>query len=410
MKQVLSFIFIAIGITLVLLYATKHKLGNVRPALLPSKEIGSKESPLHPAERGSEGQAKGKQLNISLNLASGFQIGLFADDTDNARDLEFSPGGTLLVSSPNTRQVYALPDKNNDGIADETKVIISGADHPHGLAFHNGKLFVAEVERVVRYTWDETNLTATVDKVLFTLPANNNHSNRTLVFGKDNRMYVSVGSTCDVCFETNDWSGTIIVSDENGNNPRIFAKGQRNAPFMAMNSFTNELWATGMGRDHLGDNLPPDEINIVRENKDYGWPICYGNRVHDTQFDPTTTSGQVCKNTEAPIYEIAAHSAPLGLTFVNSEQFPVDWQGDLLVAYHGSWNRSTPIGYKVVKMNINGNTISGEEDFLSGFLPASRQGGEGSEAVGRPVDVIFDKQGNLYISDDKAGNVYIIYK
>lgn len=140
---------------------------------------------------------------------------------------------------------------------------------------------------------------------------------------------------------------------------------------------------------------------IISENGDYGWPTCYGDRIHDTDFDKNVYTEDPCLFTQSPVFKIPAHSAPLGLTFINSKQFPEDWQGDLLVAYHGSWNRSIPTGYKVVRMKVDGNAISGEEDFLTGFL-------QGNQALARPVDLIFDKAGFLYISDDKAGYIFKI--
>ncbi len=300
----------------------------------------------------------------------------FSENLVNPRDLVFSPGGTLLVSSPQSGQVLALPSK---------KVIIEGTNHVHGLAFYGDKLYIAEVNRIARYNWDEKILKASFDKELFTLPDNNNHNNRTIAFDKTGKMYVSVGSTCNVCVEKSEWSGTIIVSDWDGNNPRVFARGLRNAPFMAINPKTGELWATEMGRDFLGDNLPPDEINIIKDGKDYGWPYCYGNKIQDASFGKSTTG--TCQKTEAPIYEIPAHSAPLGLVFVN--------ENELLVAYHGSWNRSVPTGYKIVRMKLEGNKITKAEDILK---------------IGRPVDMVFDKSGNLYISDDREGKIYIVQK
>lgn len=346
--------------------------------------------------------------NIPLTLTAGFVIHTFASNLENPRDLQYSPGGTLLVSSPNLGEVVALPDKNKDGFADSKKTVITGENRPHGLAFSpDGMLYVAEVNQVVRYFWDEANLTATKDKVLFSLPENANHNNRTITFDDFGKMYVSVGSTCNVCNEKSDLSAAVLISDADGGNLEVFAKGLRNAPFIQINPKTGELWGTEMGRDNLGDNLPPDEINIIREAsepRDYGWPNCYGNKIADTSFNP----GAKCQNTQPPIYEIPAHSAPLGLTFINSNQFPDTWQGGLLVAYHGSWNRSTPIGYKVVYLNVNGNTITNSEDFITGFIPSSAT--EGSEALGRPVDLTFDKEGNLYLSDDRAGSVYIIQK
>lgn len=379
-----------------LIFFLRTYLGDFRPALLPpKKDIAEiiKEKNIQ--------RKQGKPVDFPLNLPEGFNISIFARHLSKPRDLVFSPAGTLLVSLPSRGEVVALPDKNGDGQADEKKVVLSGLNKPHGLAFYQGQLFVAEETRVVRYFWDEEELKTAIDKKLFSLPAGGRHTTRTLAFDKKGNMFVSLGSTCDVCFEDHRWLAAVIKSDKDGNNPHLFAKGLRNSVFIVVNPATDELWGTEMGRDFLGDFLPPDEINIIREGNDYGWPVCYGNKVYDKKFgyqDPA-----YCQKTQSPIYEIAAHSAPLGLVFIDSPQFPDDWQGDLLVAYHGSWNRSTPIGYKVVHMKVKGNKILGEEDFISGFLTDS-------QALGRPVDMTFDREGNLYLSDDKAGVVYLINK
>lgn len=293
-------------------------------------------------------------------------------------------------------RVLALPDRDNNGVFDESKVVAQGVI-PHGLAFYNGKLYVAELQKVVRYNWDESSLAATEDKVLFTLPANEDHNRRSIVFDKKGMMYVSVGSSCNVCKENDSRLATILQSDADGNGLHVFASGLRNAPFMAINPNSSELWATEMGRDNLGDNVPPDEINIIRAGVNYGWPKCYGAKIHDVGFD--NTNFDPCTNTVAPIYQIPAHSAPLGLAFTSSSEF-TGATGDLLVAYHGSWNRSTPSGYKVVILHVQGNSIVSSKNLITGF---------GNDTA-RPVDVIFDKSGNLYLSDDVAGAIYIIQK
>lgn len=351
----------------------------------------------------SQKQSQGTIPSIPFILPNGFTIHLFSQGLGTPRDMVFSAGGVLLVSDPSANTVTALPDKNNDGVADQKKLIIDSGNNVHGLAFYRGKLFVAEVNRIVRYSWNEEKLEATFDKLLFSLPDNTNHTNRTLAFDSVGNMYVSVGSTCNVCYEKSQFSGTVIISDSQGRDPRIFALGQRNAAFMAFHSETHELWATGMGRDNLGNNIPPDEINILHDGKNYGWPICYGNKIHDSQFDKNVYVMDPCLNTEPAMYEIPAHSAPLGLAFIQSSQFPSEWKDDLLVSYHGSWNRTIPTGYKVVHMKIKNNQIIDVTDFITGFITVG-------QTLGRPVDLIFDTEGNLYISDDKAGNIYIVQK
>lgn len=369
------------------LYKSKGAL----PVVLPPAAITPEKSP-------------GQTVNETfLTIAPNFSLRIFAAGINGARDLQFSPGGTLLVSQPPEGRVVALPDTDNDHKADREITVVSGLNRPHGLAFYQGKLFIADETSVVRYNWNEQDLSATLDKKLFDLPKGDRHFTRTLAFNSQGQLFISIGSSCDVCYESHQFLAAVIISDAEGTSPRLFAKGLRNAVFITISPQTNQLWGTEMGRDFLGDNLPPDEVNIIKDGHDYGWPLCYGNRVHDTDFDKKVYIQIVpqppCGQTEPPIYEIAAHSAPLGLQFVTSEKFPQDWQGDLFVAYHGSWNRSTPIGYKVVRINLANGKATGEEDFITGFL-------QGNQAIARPVDLIFDNLGALYISDDKGGYIF----
>lgn len=394
---------IVIGAVLILLaglvYLGFQKIGDVRPAILPATPNSV------PTSATSQPQQAGFQQvgeAVDLNLPPGFKIGLFAQNLGNARDLQFSPGGTLLVSATSVGKVYALPDKNNDGRADQVKIVLEGLARPHGLAFHQGKLFLAEETKLSRYSWDEDNQTASLDKKLLDLPKSGGHFTRSLVFKKDGTLFVTLGSTCNVCNEQQEWFAAVIVTNQDGINPRVYAKGLRNAVFIALDQ--NETpWVTEMGRDFLGDSLPPEEVNILKEGGDFGWPTCYGNKIHDTNFDKNTYIRDPCTDTVAPTFEIPAHNAPLGLAFVDSAQFPPDWQGDLLVALHGSWNRSVPDGYKVVHLNRQGDTLTSSEDFITGFL-------KGSQAVARPVDLTFDASGSLYLSDDKSGSVYKIVR
>ncbi|MBI2521119.1 MAG: PQQ-dependent sugar dehydrogenase [Bdellovibrio sp.] len=355
-KTILFLLPIILSIMAVIFW---RKVGDLRPAILPAKK---------------------DITNIRLSQ-SDFRLEIYASDITNARDLEFTTDGTLLVSSPQTGNVYTLPDR---------KIILSNLNRPHGLSFHDGQLFVAEETKVIRYNWDEKNKTATIDKKILDLPSGGRHFTRSMDFDSNGRLFISLGSTCDVCFETHPWIGTVIVTNKRGENPRVWSRGLRNAVFIKVDENTNELWGTEMGRDFLGDDLPPDEINILKEGHDYGWPVCYGNRVYDSKFGKKTSS--YCQNTTPPSYEIPAHSAPLGLVF---------YHGDLLVAYHGSWNSSVPVGYKIVRLKRKNDRIVASEDFISGFV-------DGSRVVGRPVDIELGRDGSLYISDDKRDVVYKI--
>jgi glucose/arabinose dehydrogenase len=296
-------------------------------------------------------------------------------------------------------KVIALPDINHDGIADRHVEVLTGLHRPHGLAFFGSWLFVAEENQLVRYHWDETNLKAIKDKVLFSFPSGGFHFTRTVYIDTTGKLFVSVGSSCNACKEPDPRWASVLVSDVTGAPPVVYASGLRNTVFFTPDPTTGELWGNDMGRDNLGDHLPPDELNILREGKNYGWPNCYGDKVVDTEFGQG--SQRECNGTEAPVWKYPAHVAPLGLVFIHSAQFPSDWQGDILVAEHGSWNSSTPVGYKVVHLHRQGQQVVSSDDFLTGWL-------QGSSVLGRPVDLVFNSEGTLFLSDDQDGLIYEI--
>lgn len=326
-----------------------------------------------------------------------FEIEVFAKDLIKPRTLLFDSKGNLLVSAMGEGSVYAIKPNG------EKKVLVENLFNPHGLEIKDGFLYIAETDKVSRYQYDERNLELDESELLFKLPGAGGHSTRTIKFGPDNNLYVAVGSSCNVCYEEDERRAAILKYNPQDWSYEVFAKGLRNTVFFVFNQATGQIWGGDMGRDFLGDNTPPEEINIILEGKDYGWPICYGNKIHDSNFDKNQYLKDPCFETEKPIYELPAHFAPLGITFIDSPLFPPEWQGDILHALHGSWNRSTPGGYKVVLLDVVGNTIVSDQDFMTGFL-----GDKG--VIGRPVDLVFGPDGALYLSDDKAGVVYKISK
>ena len=338
----------------------------------------------------------------SLKLPPGFNIALFAK-TESPRMLAFSPGGVLLCTSESAGAVTALPDTQHLGQAKARVTVLKDLNGPHGIAFHRGYLYVAEVTRLVRYSWDEAELRASNATLLASLPESlGEHMTRTILFANQ-KLYVSAGSSCNVCSEKDPRRAAVLEMNEDGSGSRVFASGLRNAVGLTFNERTGTVWVTENGRDWLGDDLPPDEIDdLGRNGGDFGWPFCYGNRVPDTSFGGTT---QRCESTIPPRVELQAHSAPLGLVFYSGQMFPHEYYGDLFVAFHGSWNRSVPTGYKVirVKMNERGEPLA-VEDFITGWLPPgeSRRG----KWMGRPVGLAVGPDGSLYVSDDGSGSIY----
>ncbi len=343
-----------------------------------------------------------------LKAPPGFQISVFAEETDGARMLVFSPGGVLLVSEMGDGKVVALPDPKHTGKAARTVTVLAGLNEPHGLAFYEGKLYVAENDKVQRYDWDEANLRASNPKMLTGLPGGGGHSTRTILFHGD-KMFASAGSSCNACVEKDPRRATVMQFNPDGSGQRIFAKGLRNAVGLAVNPKTDTVWATVNGRDNLGDDVPPDVIvDLGKDGGDFGWPYCYGDRVPDSNFRREGAEENPCQNVVGPKVQLQAHSAPLGLAFYEGTNFPAEYRNNIFVAFHGSWNRSVPTGYKVVRVKLDdkGQPQGGAEDFITGWLaPGETKRGRW---MGRPVGIVFGDDGTMYLSDDAAGVIYRI--
>jgi glucose/arabinose dehydrogenase len=339
-----------------------------------------------------------------LKAPAGFHISVFAEEIDGARMMVITPGGVLLVSESGEGRVVALPDPNHTGKAQRTATVLSGLNEPHGLAFYEGKLYVAENDKLRRYDWDEKYLKASNPKLLTDLPKGGGHSTRSLLF-HGGKMYVSAGSSCNVCIEKEPPRATVMEFNSDGSGRRIFVKGVRNAVGLAVNPKTDTVWVTVNGRDWLGDDLPPETIyDLGKDGGDVGWPYCYGDRVPDSNF--TKPGDDRCKSVLEPKVQMQAHSAPLGLAFYEGSQFPGEYQNNIFVAFHGSWNRTVPTGYKVVRVKLDdtGQPLGGAEDFITGWLaPGETKKGRW---MGRPVGIVFGGDGAMYLSDDAGSVIY----
>ena len=337
----------------------------------------------------------------TIRLPPGFAIELFARDLGFARFMTLDPRGTLLVSVPRAGRVLALPDDDRDGRADAVVPVVEGLDLPHGLAFHDGRLHVAETGRVVRFDYDPATR-RTVGRptvVVPDLPPRGSHWTRTIAFGPDGRLYVSVGSSCNNCEERDGRRAAIYRYHVDGGEGTPFATGLRNAVGLAVRPGTSELWATVNGRDWLGDDRPAEYVTRVEEGGFYGWPYCHWTAA-GLMPDPGLRDADRCRTVRQPTVLYQAHTAPLGLVFYTGSQFPPEYRGDLLVALHGSWNRSAPVGYKVIRVRLDGRTPVAE-DFATGWLTGPR-------SWGRPVDLVVAPDGALFLSDDALGAVYRI--
>lgn len=335
--------------------------------------------------------------DLPLKIPSGFKISIFAKNLSGARVMVIDSFGNMWVSRSSEDVVTQL-EIQNGRVVRQNDVLV-GLNNPHGLALDPDQpflLYIGEENKITRITvYSDGDYEKIAD-----LPSGGGHSTRTLLFGPGKKLYVSSGSSCNVCVEKDSRRAAIYSLNRDGSDFKKFSDGLRNSVFMTINPRTSEIWASEMGRDLLGDNIPPDEINIISEGKNYGWPYCYGKKIHDSNFDPSGEKIEFCQTTQSSQIEVPAHSAPLGLAFLKNSKLPAEYENDLLVSYHGSWNRSMPTGYKVVrhKFDQQGN-YEGVEDFIVGWLV------EGN-ALGRPVDILEGEDGKIFISDDKAGVIY----
>jgi len=336
-----------------------------------------------------------------IRLPAGFRIDIFADSVDNARSLALGANGTVFVSTRQDDKVYALVDENNDGRADRKYTVVSGLDMPNGIAFHNGSLYVAQIDKIWRLDDIENRLQQPPAPLLVydKLPGERDHGWKYIAFGPDGKLYVPIGAPCDNCddAERDPRFASICRMNPDGSGFEVFASGVRNTVGFDWHPQTRELWFTENGRDMMGDNIPPDELNKApRPGMHFGYPYCHGGNIKDPEFG----SRRPCAEFEPPVINLDAHVAALGMKFYTGSMFPAAYRNQVFIAEHGSWNRSQPIGYRVMLVRRDGERYR-YEPFATGWL-------KNGKAWGRPVDVLQLKDGSLLVSDDFAGAVYRI--
>jgi len=346
--------------------------------------------------------AAAKELPLhTLNLPPGFSIGLYADDVPNARAMALSPSGVVFVGSRRAGRVYAVVDRDGDHRAETVYTLAYGLNLPTGVAYRDGSLYVAEVSRVLRFDDIEARLERPPRPavVIDTLPNDRHHGWKFIAFGPDGLMYVPVGAPCNVCERNDDPRySAILRMRADGTHLEPYAHGVRNSVGFDWHPETRELWFTDNGRDMLGDNLPADELNHAPQpGLHFGFPYCHEGEVPD----PVYGSIRPCADFEPPVVKLGPHVAALGMRFYTGSMFPETYRHQVFVAQHGSWNRTSPIGYRVMRVKLAGNQAEEYEVFVDGWL-------RGAQAWGRPVDVLVMPDGALLVSDDRAGVIYRI--
>ncbi len=337
-----------------------------------------------------------------LNLPPGFRIEVFADSVEGARSMALGDNGTLFVSTRNKKTVYAIQDLDKDFRADHITVLDSTLEVPNGVAFRKGSLYVAQVGRLLRYDSIETKLDNPPAPVVVydDYPTEFHHGWKYIAFGPDDKLYVPVGAPCNICDSAavDERYASITRMDPDGSNREIVARGVRNSVGFTWHPQTGELWFTDNGRDLMGDDIPPCELNRVSEaGQHFGYPFCHGGIIKDPEYGEQHS----CDEFVPPVQALGAHVAPLGVRFPTGAMFPEEYRGDALLAEHGSWNRAKKSGYRIARVELDGNNSVGYGPFIEGWLDEETQ-----EAFGRPVDLLFLSDGSLLISDDVAHAIY----
>ncbi len=362
-----------------------------------------------PSKVDADSEEEEIELSVQLDkikLPAGFEIDLFAEDVTNARSMAISPSGTLFVGTRGDGRVYAIQDTDGDYKADITHTLMKDGNKPNGVAFKDGDLYVAEVNRILKFTDIESHLDNPGEpEVIYDgYPTESHHGWKYISFGPDGKLYVPVGAPCNICESEDEVFNSITRINADGTGREIVQRGVRNTVGFTWHPETGDMWFTDNGRDMLGDEVPACELN--RANKDqmhFGYPYCHQGDL----LDPVFGKNKDCANYTAPAQKLGPHVAPLGIEFGASAMFPAQYKSIALIAEHGSWNRSKKIGYRISMVPVDGDSnAQGYETFADGWLNE-----EADAAWGRPVDLEFMADGSMLVSDDFADVIYrITYK
>lgn len=384
----------------------KHLLYFIIAALIiscsTSRNDETTENTTPDTDTSSIGLLSQKDLQLDkLILPEGFSISLFAR-VDNARSLAMSPSGMIYVGNRGGDKVYAVRDTNGDFQADELFVLDSGLRMPNGVAFRDGDLYVAEVNKLWKYSAIEDHLKAPEKTLIYEdYPTDGHHGWKYIAFGPDGKLYIPVGAPCNICESKNEMYASITRMNADGSDREVFAHGVRNTVGFTWHPETGDMYFTDNGRDMLGDDIPPCELNrATAAGQHFGYPYCHGGDLKDPEFGDKRS----CDEFVAPAQKLGPHVAPLGVKFYTGSQFPENYHHLAFIAEHGSWNRSSEAGhtgYKITTVKLeNGKGVT-YEDFITGFLNK-----ETNLAWGRPVDLLLLPDGSMLISDDLAGAIY----
>jgi glucose/arabinose dehydrogenase len=345
--------------------------------------------------------AAGRQIGDPVTLPPGFVIELFSDEVPGARSMTLSPAGTLFVGTRDKGVVYAIPGAASSPRGGKPRRVAGGLRSPNGVAVRDGALYVAEISRILRFDDIEARIDRPPAPVVVTdrYPTDGHHGWKFIAFGPDGWLYVPVGAPCNVCLPPGPLHETMTRMKPDGSAIEVFARGVRNSVGFDWQPGTHDLWFTDNGRDWLGDDRPPDELNHApKPGLHFGFPYCHGRAIADPQFG----RDRPCDEFTPPAAELGPHVAALGMRFYTGTMFPPEYRGRIFIAEHGSWNRSTPIGYRVTTVRLEGNRAVGYEPFATGWLS------DNGHIAGRPVDVLVMPDGALLVSDDYRGAIYRI--